>query len=62
MIRLNDALKDTLVVFLTSRSSMREVVSAISFGVDSYLVKPLVKEELIKKLAQLESKYLSLKK
>lgn len=49
-LRDQDAYKDVPIVFLSSRSSLRERMQGYEVGADDYLVKPFEKEHLITRI------------
>ena len=49
-IKKMDHLKDVPVIFLTANSEKQQVIKAVSGGVKDYVIKPIDKDILLKKL------------
>lgn len=55
-IRADSRFKNTPFVMVTAEAEQHQVLEAIKSGVDSYVVKPLSKEQLIEKLEAVHKK------
>ena len=52
-LKADDALKHIPIVMLTARKSESDIVSALKSGVDEYLTKPFIPQELMVRIDKL---------
>ena len=52
-LKLNDAFKDTPVIFLSAKGQDEEIQSGISAGASAYILKPFSLDDLTKRVAEL---------
>jgi len=53
LIKENDQLKDTKVVFLTAKSKVRDMEKGLSLGADKYLTKPFSIRKVVSEIKEL---------
>ena len=52
-LKLNEAFKDTPVIFLSAKGQDEEIQSGISAGASAYILKPFSLDDLTKRVAEL---------
>jgi DNA-binding response OmpR family regulator len=53
LIKQNDQLKDTKVVFLTAKSKVKDMEKGLSLGADKYLTKPFSIRKVVSEIKEL---------
>lgn len=53
IIKKNEALKNTKVIFLTAKSKISDIEKGLALGADKYFVKPFSIRKIVKEVEQL---------